>query len=111
MTCERLPTCCEYHADQLPLGCNGGRLCPARTARQKSEETEMAHVVTAKTSHERTPRLARDAQFRWPAGAAEGYGMKWKPTPTDLWGIGMMVVAVVGSAAVIVKAIVDALPS
>lgn len=106
MTCSKLPTCCEYYADKLPSGCNEGRWCPARATQSIQQETDMAHVVTSKPSHQRTPRMERDAQFIWPAGAAEGYGMKWKPTSTDLWGIAMMAVAVVGALAVIVTAIV-----
>lgn len=27
------------------------------------------HIITAKRSHERTPRLSRDMQFKWAAGA------------------------------------------
>lgn len=30
MTAAKLPTCCQYHADVIPDGCNQGRACPAR---------------------------------------------------------------------------------
>lgn len=100
MSCTNLKSCCEYHAAKLPNGCKEGRLCPARS--QASKETTMAHVITSKQSHERTPRMASDAQFHW-AGGAEDYPMN--PTKTDRWGIAMIVVAVAGSAAVIIKSI------
>lgn len=39
-----LPTCCEYHAAQLPDGCQQGELCPAR---QQAREAADRPPVTA----------------------------------------------------------------
>lgn len=35
-----LPSCCAYHADQLPTGCQQGTLCPARAAERARRAAE-----------------------------------------------------------------------
>lgn len=62
----------------------------------------MTHIVTSKKSHERTPRMARDAEFHWAQGAEE---YDDKPQAMDRWGVAMVLVAVFGSVAVIVTSL------
>ena len=63
----------------------------------------MAHIVTTKNSHERTPRMERDAQFKWARGAHPSYPMN----KTDYLGVAMIAVTVIGSLAVIVKGVLS----
>jgi len=82
-------TCCTHN-------CNQGRACP--------KGNEM------KKSHERTPRLTRDAEYIWPIGS-DYQGDEWRPgenrkwfNNADVWGFTMILMAVVGIAALVLLA-------